>query len=252
MARLRGTKDFWMAALRVEGTAFRTAVAAADPQAPVLSCPGWTTTRLVHHLGSIYDWVLGILAAPPDRRPEPPRVPEGLPTSAAAIDWWQERYDRLMGRLDDIDPDAPAWNWAPQPKRAAFWHRRMAHESAVHRWDAQAALSAATPIEAKLAADGIGEVLDSWLPAGRRRSSSPRYGVVHLVATDCAQEWFVRLRGAGMALLDTATILDDDRHPRARASGTASDLLLALWGRLDLDALELGGDVALLDALQPG
>nr|BFE67524.1 hypothetical protein GCM10020092_008250 [Actinoplanes digitatis] len=40
----------------------------------------------------------------------------------------------------------------------------MAHEISVHRWDAEAAAGRATPIETKLAADGVNEVLDTWLP----------------------------------------------------------------------------------------
>ena len=53
----------------------------------------------------------------------------------------------------------------------------------------------------------------------------------------------MRLRGDGIALLDTDTLLDDDDpHERAMASGTASDLLLALWGRVAFDVLETAGD----------
>ena len=129
------------------------------------------------------------------------------------------------------DPGAPAWNWAPQAKTASFWHRRMAHEISMHRWDAEAAAGRPMPIETKLAADGVSEVLDTWLPAGRRNGPTNLHGVVHLVASDAGHEWFVRLRGAGVALLDTGTILDtDDHHARAQATGTASDLLLSLMG----------------------
>jgi hypothetical protein len=48
------------------------------------------------------------------------------------------------------------------------------------------------------AADGVNEVLDTWLPAGRRKGPGDMHGVVHLVATDASYEWFVRLRGAGV------------------------------------------------------
>jgi hypothetical protein len=77
------------------------------------------------------------------------------------------------------------------------------------------------------------------------------HGVVHLVATDASYEWFVRLRGAGVALLDTGTILDtDDHHPRAEATGTASELLLTLMGRRQPDVLVVTGDPRLIMALQ--
>jgi uncharacterized protein (TIGR03083 family) len=210
-------------------------------------------TDLVHHLGSIYGWVRGFIdqgvTDPPPRR----QTARDLPTGAAAVEWWQHEFQQLILLLDAVDPESPAWNWAPQPKKALFWHRRMAHETAIHRWDAQMAVAAGEPIDAKLAVDGVSEVLDTWLPAGRRTSPQQRHGVVQLVAVDADQEWYLRLRGEGVALLDTDTILDtDDHHARVYASGTASDLLLALWGRIGLDVLDVAGDAQLLDGVLTG
>ncbi|MFI7603825.1 maleylpyruvate isomerase family mycothiol-dependent enzyme [Micromonospora sp. NPDC049366] len=252
MSRLHGTKDFWIGALRAEGPSFAAAVAEAPPETPVLSCPGWTVADLTRHLGGIYHWVCavagsGLTTAPP-ARPQQVETPPGV----SPLDYWQQGYDRLMTLFDGLDPEAPAWNWAPQPKRAGFWPRRMAHETAVHRWDAQLAIAAGEPIEAKLAADGVSEVLDTWLPAGRRRDPGQWHGVVQLSAVDAAQSWYLRLRGEGVALLDTDTILDhDDHHARVQVSGTASDLLLALWGRVSFDTLDVAGDPSLLNGLLP-
>jgi hypothetical protein len=129
----------------------------------------------------------------------------------------------------------------------------MAHETAVHRWDAQMAVALNEPIEAKLAADGVTEVLDTWLSAGKRRGPLDHYGVVALRATDVAEVWNVRLRGEGLALLDTDTLLDHHPHnERAVAIGTASDLLLALYGRVPFDVLDTVGDETLLAALRTG
>ncbi|MET8349799.1 MULTISPECIES: maleylpyruvate isomerase family mycothiol-dependent enzyme [unclassified Micromonospora] len=250
MSKLQGSKDFWIGALRTEGPAFASAVAEAPPETPVLSCPGWTVNDLTLHLAGIYHWVSsfvgsGLTTAPPRREPlvaDPGRSPLQL---------WQQGYDQLMTLFDGLDAEAPAWNWAPQPKKAGFWPRRMAHETAVHRWDAQLAIAAGEPVEAKLAADGVSEVLDTWLPAGRRRDPGEWHGVVQLSATDAAQEWYLRLRGEGVALLDTATIFDhDDHHARAQVSGSASDLLLALWGRINFETLDVSGDRSLLDGLR--
>ncbi len=254
-SRLHGSKDFWIAGLRAEGPPFRDAVTQAPPDTPVPSCPDWTVIDLVHHLGALYQWVRGHasrgVTTPPESRRAP--RPEGLPTGPAAIEWWQGEYTALLDTLEALDPEIPAWNWAPQAKKAGFWHRRMAHETAVHRWDAQMAIGTGEPVEAKLAVDGVSEVLDTWLPAGRRQNPTSRQGVVHLVATDAAQEWFLRLRGEGVALLDTGTLLDSDEHPaRAFAAGTASDLLLALYGRVGFDVLEVTGDATLLDCLRTG
>lgn len=255
MSRLHGGKDFWIGALRTEGPAFHAAISETPPDTPVLSCPGWTVTNLIHHLGSIYGWVRALLERG-GTEPWPPRQEQtGLPTGPEAARWWQREFEALMARLDSLDPEAPMWNWAPQPKKASFWPRRMALETVVHRWDAQMAAAAGEPIEPKLAADGVSEVLDTWLPAGRRSGPAGRqwHGMVRLAATDTGQEWFLRLRGEGVALLDTATILDDDQHPaRVYATGTASDLLLALWGRIGFDVLDVTGDASLLDGLRVG
>ncbi|GIJ75765.1 TIGR03083 family protein [Micromonospora phaseoli] len=254
MSRLHGTKDFWIGALRAEGLAFAAAVAEAPPETPVLSCPGWTVTDLTRHLAGIYQWVRDVAGAGAATTPQQSRSRPVEPVpGVAAVQQWQQAYDELMALFDTLDPEAPAWNWAPQPKKAAFWPRRMAHETAVHRWDAQLAIAAGEPIEAKLAVDGVSEVLDTWLPAGRRIATGPLHGVVRLSATDADQEWYLRLRGEGVALLDTGTILDhDDHHARVHVSGTASDLLLALWGRVSFDTLTVAGDRALLDGVRTG
>jgi hypothetical protein len=130
----------------------------------------------------------------------------------------------------------------------------MAVETAIHRWDAQVASGPAEPVDSKLATDGITEVIDSLLPAGKRRGPTEGVrGIAALHAVDIGQDWYVRLRGEGIALLDTDTLLDDDHpHERAQATGTASDLLLALYGRVPFDVLEVAGDPRLLQALRTG
>jgi uncharacterized protein (TIGR03083 family) len=210
---------------------------------------------LVHHAGGVARWIVAHAGRGTTDPPEwLVRDRTDYPPAGETLAWFDQQTEDLLLSLDQLDPATPAWNWAPQAKVAAFWDRRAAHEFAVHRWDAQMALARAEPIEAKLAADGVSEILDSWLPANRSRSGPlDRYGVVHLIAVDAGQEWFMRLRGAGVALLDTDTLLDtDDHHTRVEASGTASDIDLALWGRVGFDVLEVAGDESLLESLRIG
>jgi uncharacterized protein (TIGR03083 family) len=255
VSRTHGTKDFWLTALRTDGAAFVAAVGEPDVLvAPVPSCPGWTVGDLVRHLGGVYrrtrtHGASGLI----DESWGPVDVPEDAPAvdAAAVVEWFRSELSGIETFLDGIDPDLPAWNWAPQSKTAAFWIRRTAHETAVHRWDSQLATGLPEPLESKLAGDTVAEALDTFLPAGRRSGPTDMHGVVQLNATDLGQEWFVRLRGGGVALLDTDTLLDDDEYPtRAVASGTASDLALALWGRVTFDVLETAGDDNLLEALR--
>ena len=254
MNRLHATKDFWLAALRADSPALQDAVAQAGPDAAVPSCPEWSCADLVEHVTTLLRWVRETVprgtTGPPTTRPD--RDGE-RPSWEPALDELRRELTGTIETLEAVEADFPAWNWAPQSKQAAFWHRRMAHEVSVHRWDAEAAAGRPTPIETKLAADGVSEVLDTWLPAGKRKGPTDLHGVVHLAANDAGHEWFVRLRGTGVALLDTGTILDsDDHHARAQAAGTASDLLLALMGRQRLDRLVVSGDPRLIGALRTG
>jgi uncharacterized protein (TIGR03083 family) len=253
MNRLHASKDFWLAALRADSPALQDALQQAGPDAAVPACEGWTVADLTEHLTGVLHWVRETVArgitSHPDAEPAPPRSAQW----DAALDGLRRELTGTIETLEALDADFPAWNWAPQAKTAGFWQRRMAHEVSVHRWDAEAAAGRATPIETKLAADGISEVLDSWLPAGKRKGPTDLHGVAHLVASDVGYEWFVRLRGPGVALLDTGTILDsDDHHPRAEATGTASDILLTLMGRQRPDRLVITGDPRLIAALRTG
>jgi uncharacterized protein (TIGR03083 family) len=261
MSRTHGSKEFWLAALRPEIAAFRSAAAealAANPDIQVPSCPGWTILDLVRHLTYVYERHLSHISRGLTSDPQLPPVDDGTPAGqgpATAVSAYDAASKRLLTTLEALDPEMPAWNWAPQAKKVAFWDRRLALETAVHRWDAQMSIARAEPIEDRLAADGVSEVLDTWLPAGgsRRKGPMDKIGVVHLLATDTGDEWFLRLRGPGVALLDTDTILDSEGpDTRVSASGTASDLLLALYGRVGFDVLELAGDESLLQALRVG
>jgi uncharacterized protein (TIGR03083 family) len=253
MNRLHATKDFWLAALRADGPALQDAVTEAGPEAAVPSCPGWTVADLTEHLTSVLHWVREIAPRGTTKRADPRVTPETRPPWPEALDGLRRELTGTIETLDALDAEFPAWNWAPQPKTAAFWQRRMAHEISIHRWDAQQAVARAVPVETKLAADGVMEVLDTYLPSGRRKGPTDQHGVVHLIATDASYDWFVRLRGAGIALLDTGTILDsDDHHQQAEASGTASELMLTLWGRLPAEVLVTSGDPRLIHALQTG
>ncbi len=255
MARTQGGKDAWLTACRAEGAAFLAAVSQPDVLGlPVPSCPDWSVGDLVRHLGAIYRRVrrhagtgqAGVAWEPLTQPADTPAA-----TDEQVLAWFADEKAQLDAFLEALDPDLPTWNWAPQAKIAAFWHRRMAHETAIHRWDSQFATGLPEPLEAKLAGDTVAEVLDTFLPAGRRRSAVDVLGVVHLIAADLGHEWYLRLRGEGTALLDTDTLLDDDSHPaRAVASGTASDLALALWGRITFELVETAGDPALLEALR--
>jgi uncharacterized protein (TIGR03083 family) len=198
----------------------------------------------------VYDWqrthfVRGETSEPTHERTT-------APDGAAVYDWFAGEHAAVLAALQSLDPETPAWNWSVRPATGAFWHRRMAQETAVHRWDAQSAAGLPQPVEPHLAADGVSEVLEVFLPSGRQKGSEDADGVVRLLATDTGDEWTVRVRGTKVSVLDTDTVLDAGPGAQSAAAGTASDLLLALWGRVGFDVLRVEGDAQLLSALRTG
>ena len=125
-----------------------------------------------------------------------------------------------------------------------FWARRQANETAVHRWDAQRAAGAVEPVEHTLAVDGIDEFF-GLIPFWRRESNVRGVGeTIHLHCTDGAGEWLVRLAA------DAVIVTREHAKGDVAARGSASDLLLFLYGRVGPSALEVFGDASLLDRWQ--
>ncbi|HWB67367.1 MAG TPA: maleylpyruvate isomerase N-terminal domain-containing protein [Mycobacteriales bacterium] len=226
-----------VAAIRQEGEGLLAAAALGlDP--PVPGCDGWDVGALVRHIAMIYANVINVvtnrLTAPPEG---PPAVPAGEPVAAL-----RELLDELVATLADSAPDTPAWNWDDGDAGvAAFWARRMAHESSVHRFDAQAAHGMRQPIDAELAGDGLDEYVDLIVPRlfVRDGTTGPE-GTVALASSDNGT-WCLQLQPRGIERLDVL------KQPDVTVTGTTSALLLACCSRVGWDTLEVDGDVSLLD-----
>jgi hypothetical protein len=242
----RPDKTFHLSSLRHDGEALRRA--AGRPGAPGAVVRGRTVADLLVELAGEYRWVCGHVVRGVTTRPdgERPRPAAG----DAPLDWWDRSYALLLEVLERVDADQRAWNPAPQPKRAGYWHRRMAHRTALARWDVQAATGRPEPLDAKLAVDGITELFDSLLPAARGGAANDPAGGVRLIAADTGTEWLVRLRPVGLALIDIASVTPEHHGVRAVASAAAGDLLLALTGRIGIDLLATAGDLRLLQGLR--
>jgi uncharacterized protein (TIGR03083 family) len=224
-------------AVRREGEGIATA-AGMGVDAPVPTCKDWNVEALLHHVTLVYARIARVVST---------RATETLQTAVVvpegdALEVFRDLLDNVVTALSECEPDTPVWNWAPNaPQVAAFWARRMAHESSVHRFDAQAAHGVMQPIDAELATDGIDEMIDAIAPRvyARDNLAGPT-GTVRLQSTD-HESWNLQLEPDGPRRIDVVS------QPDVVASGTSSALLLAAYARIPWTSLEVSGDASLLD-----
>ena len=135
---------------------------------PVPTCPGWTVADLVRHVGEVYlhKTLAMRLGAFPGEQDWPAEV-EALPP----LDLLDQTYASLRHELTTRAPDSAAPSWYQPESTVAFWMRRMAQETVIHRLDAELAARAAigspvSPVPSDIAADGVDEVLIRFLGYG--------------------------------------------------------------------------------------
>jgi uncharacterized protein (TIGR03083 family) len=206
-------------------------LADSNPGAAVPSCPGWDVARLAGHVARVHRMTIGVLTnsvdgfADPSTLEKPPSDPSLISAfvRTGAVD--------LDAALAARSMDSPCWNFLDSPAFAEFWFRRQCHETAVHRFDAELAIDprAISTTPAALAVDGIDEY---FVIVGKRllpeRSLKSFGGTVHLHATDIEGEWMIDLTDGVL------TVTHGHGKGDAAIRGTAADLFLGVWGRIDL------------------
>lgn len=237
--------------LVAEAASFADSVRDADPTQQVASCPEWTLAQLVEHVGQAHRWVATIVER---RATEPIGLPEvAAPDDAAErADWLSDGARDLAAALREAGPGTPVWSWSTE-QHTGFWARRMAHETVVHRADAELAMGRGEVIHPELAADGLSEWLDilslptagSYLPDLMELLREEP--TLHFHATDEGLgergEWLVRGGPSGMAW--------EHGHSKGDVAvrGPAAALLLVLLRRIPVSdpRVQVLGDAALLD-----
>lgn len=221
----------YLDALRRENEAFYAAVDPARFAERVGSCPAWSLGDLVWHMGEVH-WFWGSIVEGRLKDPLDVSEPQRPADGRELVSWARESGERIRGILSEADPATEVWTWSDQ-NDVAFIRRRMAHETAVHRWDAQSTTSdGGRPVDAALAADGIQEFLSYFFPYSVG-ANEPYEGTVHLHCTDVEGEWL---------LMPDGTHTTGHSKGDAALRGTASDLLLTLWRRAPLDQVDIVGD----------
>jgi uncharacterized protein (TIGR03083 family) len=223
------TSDEYLAVIRRDGEALLQAAQQA-PDAPVPGCPEWDMNDLVWHIGEVHNFwgtIVDQRLRDPSGYEQPPR-----PDAALLVPFAREQLDFVVRALDAADPDSEVFTWTSE-HNAAWVTRRMAHETTIHRWDAEHAAGIDATIDAALASDGVDEFLSYFL-----RGDATESGSVHLHATDTPGEWLVRF-GDGAPVVTREHAKGD-----AAIRGGAADLVLALWQRVPRARVEIIGDEA--------
>lgn len=221
---------------------FAAALGRIDPAAVVPACPGWTVADLALHLGAGQRWAASILLSGTSQK-----EPDVLRTTVSWPDWYAGTTAALVAAIRAVDPDEQCWNFAPVEQRAGFWSRRRLHETVIHLVDlVQAGLATGAPVDpgpavasAAIAADGVDEVFEVFLPRMIARGFAPAVTrQVGVRATDTGHEWTLTPVPQG----DRPQVERGKATGEAVLSGTAAELVRCLWKRLPPAALTVEGD----------
>jgi uncharacterized protein (TIGR03083 family) len=246
--------DRYVAEIEASTAGLAEILAEHDQSLPIPTCPEWTLRQLVTHVGRAQRWAAEITRTRSDAFIPFREVPDGkLPEDAAEQRaWLRAGVARIVDAVREADGDL-VWSFTG-PAPAGFWIRRMAHETLVHRADAQLAAGAEPEpvIDAEVAADAI----DEWLTllaagilgnADEPTNALPAGAALHIHATDDGLdgrgEWTIRHDAGGL------TVEPDHGQADAALTGPAASLLLVLMRRRPVPdpAVTVYGDSAVVD-----
>lgn len=230
-----------VAELERQGQALGSAAAHAGVDADVPTCPTWTVADLVAHIGKVHRWATSHIREP---------VKTGQHSLAKApkqglLDWYAEGHVALVDALRQAPADVKSWTFLPAPSPVEFWARRQAHETAIHRADADSARGARPDYDPGFAADGVAELIDGFFTrnGGSLRSEEARTLLVRLDDDD--RVWHITIGPEGREIShDRAGVAE------AEIRAPSSHMYLFLWNRLPRDAVQVSGDESVLDLWQ--
>lgn len=214
----------------------------AGPVVPVPSCPGWDTNALAEHMGLVYlhqAYVVEHSTVPENE--EHLAVLNGVTDPITKLEFG---FHAIIKALDPAREERKTWSWHHSDFSVDFWFRRMAHETVIHRADAQIARGVNPEISEALALDGVDEVLD-FLPLLGSWPEAPNvdFGIVSIVVPGHSRQQVWNVEFTEQAAIVTAAT-EPNTSARLTITGDAESMDLYLWGRIDSSSpkLELHGD----------
>lgn len=258
-AMTRLTFPAYLDHIRSESARLEAVLAACDPEARVPACPDWSADDLLWHHSEVQWFWSEVVRRRPGGPPDDELRRGRADTHAGLVEQHAESSASLVDALSRADPAEAAWTWAPE-QTVGFTYRRQAHESLIHRLDAEQAAGVASPLDPALAADGVAELLEVMYGGEAPGWGRIEPGVQHvrLDLTDTGHAlWtqpctFLGTHPESGKVYDGPHVLlvaDPGTEPDAVVSGTAADLDAWLWKRRERDAVTVEGDPAAFAAL---
>ncbi|MER5203424.1 maleylpyruvate isomerase family mycothiol-dependent enzyme [Streptomyces sp. NPDC002825] len=224
-------------ALDAAGRGLADAAAEAGLDAEVPTCPGWQVRDLVRHTAMVHRWATTFVAE--GRTEFHPGDGETALDGEELLTYFREGHARLVAALRAAPETLECWSFLPAPSPLAFWARRQAHETTVHRADAESALPTGPgPVDPAVAADGVDELFVAFHARDRSRVHTPEPRTLRVRATDTGDVWTVHLSPTAPPRTERGTTPPADTE----LTGPAARLYLTLWNRLPLDSITLAGD----------
>ena len=234
-------------------TAFRAAVAPApslDVQVP--TCPEWTLFDLVQHLGEgRRRWAAIVAAGPADA---PPAVPASVAPREreALLAWFTAATGELLDALRAAGPDRGCWTWwgpSQSPQTSGAVARHQLQQVAVHTYDAQVTVGAPQPLSSELALDGVDEFLTTRCAGTEPWPHEPVVVDYHATEGRSWRLWVSDGRTRTARLPDGTTAGEGPEKADVAVWGTANELVLFFYGRIQSESLRTEGDRGILDRL---
>jgi uncharacterized protein (TIGR03083 family) len=209
--------------LHADGLVLAEAARAAGFEAEVPACPSWLVRDLVRHVGVVHRWAQAIVGGPLDRADEVRvQAPDADTPDEVMLAWFVDGHRNLVQTLRDAPSDLNCFTLPlPCTSPLEFWARRQAHETAIHRADAEAANAGISRFDDDFALDGIDEMLVGLAP--RPRPFEPAGLRIEPAG---GPSWLLRFGPNGLTSRpDSSTAAD------ATVTGTPGDIYLWVWNR---------------------